>query len=416
MRFLWQWWWVPASITMNGVAILAAGESLGVTQGSHWWESMTPFMWASMLMSLVAGVGAPVAYHYGSQPGVGRFAKTGIFALGVLATIANLTNCVKVIAELRDSSSDSRRGVIADSQRLQNRDSQLMAESQRLRGVSQGDPRGVIEEQIGKLKTDPLYQRSGRCENVSKPDSGSTCGLIAGAKIRLAAAIRIEQIETEQRTEIWPKLTKVETVTTADPQLRVLSDIVHQFTEVNDNLIRSGLVGLLGVVFELFCTFMPAIIGAHYRRRERETPVIADRNLVVGEMTPVAVAVRAAPRKIAEPRRITAPKPQSRLPAPVAPPREIAIEDHVSAWASERLLKTEDAKTKAGGLQQDFGAWCKSRGIELANAWPNHWGEAMRNLGYEKRGRAEGSAYVVYMGVSLKPTGSGQQPKLAIVG
>jgi len=93
-----------------------------------------------------------------------------------------------------------------------------------------------------------------------------------------------------------------------------------------------------------------------------------------------------------------APKPKP-TPAKLAKPVPLIAE--VTAWASERV-RAHEGKAKAGPMQQDFGTWANSKGLTLPNNWNNQWGDAMAALGYEKRGRKEGSAYVVYMGISLK--------------
>ena len=399
MRFFMTWFWVAATVAVNMLTVFITVGSQGGHGGSQWGVTVTPLVMAFLIISLIPALGAPLAYYIGSQRGVTGWAKTGLYSLGILATLVNLMNVVKIAAELRSEYSDSRRGVIESAERRQSRDAWLGSQIETLRGVTQGDIPGVIRGHISKLKSDPLYARSGQCGDVTKTDSGRLCEMIANAQSKLAAAEKIERLEDERRgLGLWSATVTEAVPQSADPQIATISAIGQLFTQVNDNIIRAGVIGLIAIAFELLCTFGPSMVDSHYRRREGRPELMPE---------PATVSVTPKPKRQPRPKKIAPPKPE---------PRQIAADmpliAEARAWASERLSERDGDKVKAGLMQQDFAAWCESKGHKLPNSWPNQWAAAMAALGYEKRGRKEGSAYVVYANVALK----GQKPALQVVG
>ena len=343
-----------------------------------------------------------------------RMAAVGAVAFGVLLFTFNLVNAVGSVSVSRATTSDTRGVAITAAQSRDRRNSEIEREASQLQKTSQGDTPDMIRAAVRKLRADPIYTRSRKCEEgfVSKPDSKELCGQIAGHEARLAAAVRIDELRAEQKRFWEPNAEETATSSSSerDPQVATirawLGMVSGRFDTSIDSFISAGLIGFAALMAEVAGAFGPsiALVFTEFYAVGRRLEIDAAFEGAKADIP--AMSVATAPVEVSGNSRrarklLTSPKKaKPRNGGTIVPPtdeRDATAED-VAAWTKDRLTPRAGSSVKAGILQQDFAAWASERGIVMPNNWPNRFGAIMGDLGYEK----VKARYVQYQGLALK--------------
>lgn len=341
MNAIWIWWWAVVPVAIN---VLGAALQTG---------PVTPMIIVvTGVFAVVSGLSAPILFYCASKTRTWAGFVT-LVTIGLLAHSINVFNAIEASARLSDRVSDPRRVTIENRDRLTTQSASLQTEIARLRGQTQGDGPEVIRAYIQKLKVDKIYARSRQCQDVTLDDSQALCSTIAGAKMRLGAAEKIERLEVDLK-RIWGKLTEIETAPrTEDPGVSILAGFVASVDEHN---LRAIIDGWKAIVLELLCSLMPAILSTYFRQ------------------PPVAQAAAA----------VAFPEPQEE-------------ETPFTRWAEHRLRRS-DGKVRAGEAQRSFLEWCEVSGTPPPKSWRTTLPKAMAAMGFE---RDDKGAYVHYVNVSI---------------
>lgn len=343
MSFIWIWWWAAIPIAINLI-------SVAPQHASEW----TPVLAVSVCVGFVSGLSAPILIHrvFHGTPGLWKWLACG---MGATALSINLFNALEGTSRLGMARGATDRVLIDQREALSTRSAHLTNTATDLKKQSQGDPPDAIKALIEKLKLDPVYRRSRNCENATVEDSIALCQQIESAKVRLAAAVRLDEVETERR-QIWSRLTNMETrPQTSEPGL----DAMAATTGLERETLRTLRDVWTAIAVELVCAFMPAFLcmGAPAAREPRAPPIMSEKhNGVPDEVDPL-----------------------------------------VRRWASERLRKVKGSEIRGGELQNDFAAWCRTHGEGLPKAWKKAASDGLQALGYTKRV----GAYTVYQDVKF---------------
>jgi len=295
---------------------------------------------ASVIIAAICVIAAEIAWRDR------RYARLFWLApVFVILLAFNLSNAIALSGANRTVFTEPRRTAMKDREDFKGRLSALISERSRYRDASASMSPGMIQGQIEahRLTNQRVWNRTGRCQNVTRDDSGAFCAELASLKGKLAAAAKAEQLDAKiaalnAKLAETPRYEQVE-----HPHIEAMTNVYATFfplTERTREQVRVASDLLFGVTIEIVAAF---------------GPVLAFLLLWPGTQDP------------AKPKR-----------EPKAEPKAGSDEEVVALFLNDCTLARQDAKVLAMNLYNAFRAWCADMELEpiSQNSFGRHIGKS----------------------------------------
>lgn len=349
-----------------GMLCLVPSAAINITVRLEQEAGIGPILVAIFAVALAAFalIGADKAWN---NRNIGAFFLMLFMFVGLFTF--NIFNAIGLSSATRDSVTAPRQTAMETVTRLKTQLSSLSSQRQEFAKVAGNDTPEMINAEIREyqLQNQRIWIRTNHCgtgkRDITRADSARFCGNLAKMKAKLAAAIKVSEIDADIKS-VQKGLGSIAVHNTeSDPFVAGVTSVANVFVNLGETGEKKVSVAYdlsFGMAAEIISNFGPWAL--------------------VYFLWPVA-----------------APGTRRKLKAAKQKVEAVDIGGQIEQFMDHAVMTKHGSNIQAGVLYRSYKNWCDKEGIEVANQ--TAFGKKLTELGFEKN---KIRSNVFYLNIQIK--------------